>query len=88
MENSFKYFCNDKCRYYPCHSGAEGASGFNCLFCYCPLYPYADCPGTFEMKTGKNGNKVKNCTDCLWPHVPEHYSDLIRFLVEKNNENT
>lgn len=86
MEASSKYFCNEKCRYYPCHGGAEEAGGFNCLFCYCPLYPYDDCPGTFEMIEGKNGRPVKNCTDCLWPHVPEHYSDLIAFLVKKNNE--
>ena len=87
MEASSKYFCNSACRYYPCHGGAEGESGFNCLFCYCPLYPYDDCPGAFEMTAGKNGKLVKNCTDCLWPHVPEHYGDLIAFLVKKNNEN-
>ena len=53
MEASSKYFCNTKCRYYPCHSGAERETDFNCLFCYCPLYPFDDCPGTFEMSTGK-----------------------------------
>ena len=43
MENSWKFFENRDCRYFPCHSGL---TDFNCLFCYCPLYLADPCPGT------------------------------------------
>ena len=31
MENSYRYFKNDQCKYYPCHKIEEGQD-FNCLF--------------------------------------------------------
>ena len=34
-ENSYRFFSNRECQYYPCHEGIEE---MNCLFCYCPLY--------------------------------------------------
>lgn len=34
-ENSYRFFFNRECQYYPCHEGIEE---MNCLFCYCPLY--------------------------------------------------
>ena len=34
MENSYRFFANKDCKYYPCHQGLEA---FNCLFCYCPF---------------------------------------------------
>ena len=33
MKNSFYYFENRDCQYYPCH---KGMAEMNCLFCYCP----------------------------------------------------
>ena len=44
MEASYRFFENKDCKYFPCHQGMEGAD-FNCLFCYCPMNPYADCLG-------------------------------------------
>ena len=35
MNDSYRYFKNRACQYYPCHKGIEE---LNCLFCYCPLY--------------------------------------------------
>ena len=44
MQNSYCYFKNEKCKYFPCHK-VEKETDFNCLFCYCPLNQYEDCPG-------------------------------------------
>ena len=30
-ENSYRFFSNRECQYYPCHEGIEE---MNCLFCY------------------------------------------------------
>ena len=42
MQNSYRYFANKECKYFPCHESKED---FNCLFCYCPMYRFSDCPG-------------------------------------------
>ena len=34
MKNSFYYFENRDCQYYPCH---KGMAEMNCLFCYLSL---------------------------------------------------
>ena len=78
-ENSFKYFENRACQYYPCHK----AEHINCLFCYCPLYSFADCPGNYTI-TGKGDAGIKNCTDCIFPHDAANYGSIIRILTEKN----
>ena len=44
-ENSYRFFSNRECQYYPCHEGIEE---MNCLFCYCPLYERRHCPGNPE----------------------------------------
>ena len=68
-ENSYKYFHNDKCIYFPCHTGAD-PERFNCLFCYCPLFALGD-------KCGGNPvylhNGIKDCSHCLLPHLPDSY---------------
>ena len=78
-KNSFKYFENRDCRYYPCHEMPEG-EGINCLFCYCPLYSLESCPGNFSFKE-KNGRKIKVCTDCTFPHIKDNYKEIIRLLA-------
>lgn len=45
MESSYRFFENKDCQYYPCHTDMEH---INCLFCYCPLYTQANCPGTYR----------------------------------------
>lgn len=76
MENSYRFFENRACKYFPCH---EGLDNFNCLFCYCPLYPREHCPGKPEYKE-KNGRTLKICTNCTFPHQPENYDVIMEFL--------
>ena len=76
MENSYRYFENRACQYFPCHK-LEG--DFNCLFCYCPLYNRKHCPGSHTY-IEKNGRQIKVCTDCVFPHKPENYDIIIQFL--------
>lgn len=84
-ENSFSYFSNTSCPYYPCHSGADRES-FNCLFCYCPLYALGDkCGGDFSYTE----QGIKDCSGCLLPHGEDGFEhvmsgyDKIAELVRK-----
>ena len=80
MKNDHTFFCNRDCKYFPCHA-APDADSFNCLFCYCPLYYLSGgCGGNFKFD---GEDKVKNCTDCHLPHLPEYYDVIIAKLKEK-----
>ena len=47
-ENSFCYYKNTACSYFPCHK-VDNDEDFNCMFCYCPLYALGDkCGGNFK----------------------------------------
>ena len=81
MENSYKYFKNTDCKYFPCHKGLDD---FICLFCYCPLYEMKNCPGN-KRYIEKNGKPLKVCTDCTFPHKPENYDKIIQILIRNNN---
>ena len=77
MDASYKFFENKNCQYFPCHK-IEGTGGFNCLFCYCPLYFLGDkCGGSF----GKIG-RIKDCSNCIFPHVPGNYELIVRKVAE------
>ncbi len=76
MTNSYKFFENKDCKYYPCHKNTEH---INCLFCYCPLYHLEHCPGTYSYIT-YNDKKIKNCEDCSFPHMPDNYDVVMKFL--------
>lgn len=78
MKNSFRYFENRECKYYPCHRDMEE---MNCLFCYCPLYFLPDCPGTREQ-IEKDGRIIQSCLNCDYPHRSENYGNMIRILRE------
>lgn len=78
MENSYRYFENKACKYYPCH---KGLTNLNCMFCYCPFYTRAHCPGSPVYKE-KDGRTVKVCTDCTFPHAPENYDRMMQLLRE------
>ena len=68
----YSFFQNTECEYFPCHKGVAPAR-FNCLFCYCPLYMLGqDCGGEFRY-TEKG---IKDCTDCVVPHIPENYGRI------------
>ncbi len=83
MKNSYKFFRNVDCIYFPCHAGCDPET-FNCLFCYCPLYFLGDrCGGNFEY-TGTT-KKIKNCTNCVFPHEPGNYVLINDRLKEIND---
>ncbi len=68
----YSFFQNTECEYFPCHRIADPAR-FSCLFCYCPLYMLGPhCRGNFRY-TEKG---IKDCTDCLIPHLPENYGRI------------
>ena len=80
MENSYRFFSNISCEYFPCHESSE--SEFNCLFCYCPLYMMGDkCGGIFEYV-----ENVKSCSECYLPHTPEYYETIISKLKSTLND--
>ena len=77
-ENSYRFFQNTGCKYFPCHQGQEE---INCLFCYCPLYAMNPCPGNCTYLE-YNGKRIKECTNCTFPHEPENYDLMMELLGE------
>lgn len=72
MKNSYAYFQNRECEYFPCHKGA--GDHFNCLFCYCPLYALGErCGGNFTYTE----SGVKDCSRCLLPHSAGGYEYVL-----------
>lgn len=88
MSNSYKFFNNRECKYFPCHKGILDED-FNCLFCYCPLYMLEEkCGGNFKITRG-----IKNCSECKMPHIPNNYEyinkklgEYIREMAKKREE--
>lgn len=81
QENSYQFFQNTACQYFPCHKGV--GESFNCLFCYCPLYALGDqCGGNFVyLPSG-----VKSCEHCTLPHGEggyEHVMSKIGKIIDK-----
>ncbi|MBD9008992.1 MAG: metal-binding protein [Clostridiales bacterium] len=72
----YKYFENRECEFYPCHKSEH----INCLFCFCPLYNIPDCGGSCTYITSHDGRRIKDCTDCLFPHRIENYDAVIKKL--------
>ena len=69
MPNDQSYFANKDCPCFPCHRGGD-RENFNCLFCYCPLYPLGEnCRGSCRY----TDSGVKDCSGCLFPHMRESY---------------
>ena len=83
MEASYRFFENKDCKYFPCHQGMGGAD-FSCLFCYCPMKPYADCLGYPTYITNRYGKRIKDCTNSTVPHRPQNYDAIMDFLKTKN----
>lgn len=80
LKNNHQFFENRECKYFPCHEEAEH---INCLFCYCPLYSQQYCPGQYTY-VEFDGQKVKDCSGCVYPHRPENYENIIRILEQKD----
>ncbi len=80
MKNSYNFFKNIDCKYYPCHKGIKV---INCLFCYCPLYFLKDCGGNYIL----NQKGIKDCSNCIIPHVPvKGYKYINKKLKNKKME--
>ena len=78
MCNSYKFYQNRDCKYFPCHT-IKNKDDFNCLFCFCPLYSLGDkCGGDFKYT--KDG--YKSCEECIKPHLKESSYD---FVMDKIN---
>lgn len=80
----YKFFEHKKCEYYPCHKLGSNEE-FNCLFCYCPLYEKSNCPGTPRYFVGSDGSKIKDCSDCLYPHNRKNYDAIMKALGAKED---
>lgn len=80
MENSYRFFENKECKYFPCHKGLKE---FNCLFCYCPLYLKEHCLGN-PTYIQKGERTIKDCTNCTFPHQPGNYDRILQALKEKD----
>jgi hypothetical protein len=74
MQNSYRFFQNIDCQFFPCHS----IDTLNCLFCYCPLYNY-ECGENYTILS----NGVKDCSNCDLPHMLNGYDYIIDFLINK-----
>ena len=79
MDNSYKYFENRDCKYYPCHKETDN---LNCLFCYCPLYHMSNCPGNYRM-IEKDGRQIKTCIDCNYPHLAQNYDNVMAIIKKE-----
>ena len=78
MENSYRFYQNRECEYFPCHK-VSNEEEFNCLFCFCPLYALGSgCGGNCSYT--KEG--IKDCSACLLPHSPKGYD----YITDKFKE--
>lgn len=80
MQNSYRFYRNIDCKYFPCHE-VKNEEEFNCMFCYCPLYFLENCGGNYIEKKG-----IKDCTGCLIPHRPKGYDYINQRIVEENKK--
>lgn len=80
MENSYRFYKNTSCEYFPCHE-MKNVEDFNCMFCYCPLYFLEDCGGNYSYING-----IKDCSNCLIPHKPKGYDYINKKIMAENNK--
>lgn len=80
MKNSYRFFQNRECEYFPCHK-VKSDENFNCLFCYCALYYMENCGGNCTYD-----KSIKNCTNCTIPHQEKGYDYIIGRIVEDNKK--
>lgn len=83
MKNSYQFFQNRECEYFPCHV-VEDVGTFNCLFCYCPLYLQEKCIGNASYILDAQGQKIKDCSNCTVPHHAENYNKILNKLQKKD----
>jgi len=76
--NSFKYFKNSECKFFPCHHMC--GDFYNCLFCFCPIYKFK-CKGNYKLKDG-----IKDCSNCILPHEETGWDYVVNFLKKHHFE--
>lgn len=82
MKNSFNFFQNKDCEFFPCHR-VEDEDSFNCLFCYCPLYFDEHCIGDPKYVVNGNGQRIRDCSDCEKVHDPAFYQCMMDSLRDR-----
>lgn len=87
LNNSYRFFQNRQCEYFPCHEVAD-VDSFNCLFCYCPLYLQEDCLGHPGYILNGKGQRIRDCSGCTVVHRPEMYDEIIKKLGQQDFEVT
>lgn len=83
MQNSYKFFQNRECEYFPCHK-TDTPETFNCLFCYCPLYRKENCIGTPCYILDGKGQRIRDCSYCMTVHRPEMYEKVLEELYRQD----
>ena len=79
---SYKFFNHAGCEYFPCHP-TKDRNNFNCLFCYCPLYPMGrECGGNYVYME----NGIKDCSGCMLPHRRENYDLVMGKLMQYHKQ--
>ena len=74
----YAFFQNRECESFPCHKGIPEEE-FNCLFCYCPLYPLGRKCGGNCYYTAKG---IKSCLNCTFPHWRDNYDKVLERFSE------
>ena len=72
---NYKRVVNKECEYYPCHNVKQ----LNCLFCFCPLYTFRECPGTYSYTE----QDIKDCSNCNWIHTDDAYDVVIKLIKKE-----
>jgi len=76
MKNSYKFFQNKNCKYFPCHKNIDlnvkEEMNWNCLFCFCPIFP--------QRKTNAVCLVCGPCEKCWFPHRAKNYERIIEML--------
>jgi len=81
VDNSYKYYENKGCMFFPCHPGLYKNKGLhNCLFCYCPLFFIDDCGGNFINIDRPDGTVMKDCSPCTKNHGENSHEFVVRKL--------
>ena len=77
-DKHFSFISNRECEYFPCHK-TDDPDNFNCLFCYCPLYPLGEaCGGNFSYTP----QGFKDCSECIFPHLRDSYPKIVERYSE------
>ncbi|MCC8107075.1 MAG: cysteine-rich small domain-containing protein [Clostridiales bacterium] len=55
----------------------------NCLFCCCPFCTRDKCLGNPHFIDISRG-RIKDCSDCCFPHRAENYEEIMAKLKEQD----